>query len=289
MRSLVFDLCRCRRPSGLRSTLRWYELPVERCNSRRWTPSTALETPLSSPAGTPTTETESSRRLTPKPKSRPMATSWRSTWQHPLASTPKHPAVFPETTRAAFEAAVAAFNEAIEDPRSAAYDAARAVFEEAVAILKPAEDAYSQAYTAAWNTASEETRAAVRDLRHEIDEVREAARTSAWAGLEDARNAVFNQAEQAARAAREAVQAAADEELAKDARGAAVEAGRASRAEGLTAAVVAEAGVNRFESGHTAPFAHFVVSAVVVESLIRSDAWAALQRSLTEACQEQNS
>ena len=29
----------------------------------------------------------------------------------------------------------------------------------------------------------------------------------------------------------------------------------------------------------------FVVSAVVVESLIRSDAWATLQQSLTEACQ----
>ena len=73
-----------------------------------------------------------------------------------------------------------------------------------------------------------------------------------------------------------------------------MEAARASRAEGLAAAVVAEAVVNQFDSGrikvHLADlvpgtFVYFVVSAVVVESLIRSDAWAALQQSLTEACQ----
>ena len=90
------------------------------------------------------------------------------------------------------------------------------------------------------------------------------------------------------------IDVAADEALAKDARDAAVEAARASRAEGLAAAVVADAVVNQFHSGRIevhpmglapATFVYFVVSAVVVESLIRSDAWAALQQSLTEACQ----
>ena len=58
-----------------------------------------------------------------------------------------------------------------------------------------------------------------------------------------------NQEEEAVRAAREAVAVAADEALAKDAREVAVEAARASRAEGLAAAVVAEAVVNQFDSG----------------------------------------
>ena len=201
---------------------------------------------------------------------------------------------YPATIRLAFEAAVAAFNDATEEPRSAAHDAARAVFEEAVTALKPAGDAYSQAYAAAWDAASEETKAAVRDLRRETDEARKAASASAWAGLDDARIAVSSQAEEAVRAAREAVAVAADEALATDAREAAVEAARASRVEGLAAAVVAEAVVNQFDAGrinvHTmygasSTFVYFVVSAVVVESLIRSDAWAALQQSLTEACQ----
>ena len=200
---------------------------------------------------------------------------------------------YPTTIRLAFEAATTAFNNATEEPHSAAYDAARAVFEEAVTALKPAEDAYSQAYAAAWDAASEETKANVRDLRRETDEARKAASASAWAGLEDARNAVSSQAEEAVRAAREAIDVAAREALVKDSREAAVEAARASRAEGLAAAVVAEV-VNQFDSGRIevhpmglapATFVYFVVSAVVVESLIRSDARAALQQSLTKACQ----
>ena len=103
-----------------------------------------------------------------------------------------------------------------------------------------------------------------------------------------------SQAEQEVRATREAIEVAADEALAKDVREAAAEVARTSRAEGLATAVVAEAVVNQFDSGQiqvhfadsvSGAFVHFVVGAVVVESLIRSDAWAALQRSLTEACQ----
>ena len=43
----------------------------------------------------------------------------------------------------------------------------------------------------------------------------------------------------------------------------------------------------QFDSDRPDPgtFGHFVATAVVVESLIRSDAWAALQQSLTETCQ----
>ena len=196
--------------------------------------------------------------------------------------------------RIAFDEANAAFNEAADEPRSAAYDAAREVFEEAVAALKPAEDAYTQAYAAAWDAASDETTAAIRDLRHDTDDAREAARASAWAGLEDAQNAVSSQTEQELRAARDAAAAAADEALATIAREAATEAARASRTEGLVAAVVAEAVVNQFDSDRIkvqtmgldpGTFVHFVVTAVVVESLIRSNAWAALQQSLTQACQ----
>ena len=43
---------------------------------------------------------------------------------------------YPATIRLAFEAAVTAFNDATEEPHSAAYDAARAVFEEAVTAIK---------------------------------------------------------------------------------------------------------------------------------------------------------
>ena len=103
-------------------------------------------------------------------------------------------------------------------------------------------------------------------------------------------------AEQAIKASREAIDAAADEALAKDAREAVAGTARASRAEGLAAAVVAEAVVNQFDSGPIhievnskdlgpGSIEYFVTSAVVVESLIRSDAWAALQQSLTQACQ----
>ena len=58
--------------------------------------------------------------------------------------------------------------------------------------------------------------------------------------------------------------------------------------------MVAAAVVKQFDSGRIkvhladldpATFVHFVVSAVIVESLIRSDAWATLQQSLIEACQ----
>lgn len=216
---------------------------------------------------------------------------------------------YPATIRLAFDTAKAAFNEAADEPRSAAYDAvrevfeeavaaaydaAREVFEEAVAALKPAEDAYTQAYTAAWDAASDETIAAIRDLKHDTDDAREAARASAWAGIEDAQNAVSSQAEQEVRDARDAAAAAADEALVTDAREAAAETARASRAEGLAAAVVAEAVVNQFDSGRIqvqpmgldpGTFVYFVVTAVVVESLVHSNAWAALQQSLTETCQ----
>ena len=201
---------------------------------------------------------------------------------------------YPEIIRVAFEAAVTAFNDATDEPHSAAYDAARVVFEEAVVALKPVADAYSQAHAAAWDAASEETAAAVGELRHEADQARKAARTSAWADLEDARNSVASQAAEAVRAVREAVETDADEALTKGAPEAAAEAARASGAQGLAAAVVAEAVVNQFDSGriqvHQADlvpgaFTRFVASAVVVESLIRSDAWTALQQSLTEACQ----
>ena len=199
-----------------------------------------------------------------------------------------------ETITLAYQAAEAAADDAAGEARSAAYDAAQVVFTEAVAALKSAEDAYMQAYEAAWDAAAEQTRAAVRDLRRTTKEARDGAWASARAGLDDARHAVTSQADQRVRAARDATEAAADEALATDARETAAEAARASRAEGLVAAVVAEAVVNQFDSGrirvHTmdltpTTFAYFVVRAVAVESLIGSDAWAALQQSLAEACQ----
>ena len=201
---------------------------------------------------------------------------------------------YPETIGLAFEAAAAASNDAADEPRSAAYDAAQAVFIEAVDALKSAEDAYLQAYDAAWDAASDETTAAVRDLRRTTQEARNVAWSSARGSLDDARDAVSSQAEQQVWAARDAMEAAADDALAIDAREAAARTARASRAEGLAAAVVAEAVVNQFDSGrikvHTmdltpAIFVYFVVGAVAVESLIRSDAWAALQQSLADACQ----
>ena len=200
----------------------------------------------------------------------------------------------PETITVAYQTAEAASDDAVGEARSAAYDAAQAVFTDAVADLEAAEDDYTRAHDAAWDAASEATKAAIRDLRRSTKEARDTARASAHAGLDDTFNAVSSQADQRVRAARDATEAAADEALAKDTRAAAVESARASPAEGLAAAVVAEAVVNQFDSGRIrvhdraltpGTFASFVVRAVAVESLIRSDAWAALQQSLAEACQ----
>ena len=201
---------------------------------------------------------------------------------------------YAETITAAYQTAEAASDDADGDGRSAAYDAAQAVFGDAVAVLTAARDDYIAVHDAAWDTASRDTKAAVRDLERTTKEARDAAWASARNGVEAARNAVSSQADQRVRDARAATEAAADEAFAKDAYAAAVESARVSRGEGLAAAVVAEAVVNQFDSGRIrvhdmdltpATFAYFVARAVAVESLIGTDAWAALQQSLAEACQ----
>ena len=202
---------------------------------------------------------------------------------------------YEETVTVAYQAAEAASdNNATGDARSAAHDAAQAVFAEAVDALEAAQDTYTQAHEAAHGGASEATRAALRDLRGTIKDARDTARESARVGLEAASDAVSSQASHRVQAARDAIEAAADEALAKDARAAAAESARVSRGENLAAAVVAEAVVNQFDSGRITvddmdltplTFVNFVVGAVAVESLIRSDAWAAMQQSLAEACQ----
>ncbi len=103
--------------------------------------------------------------------------------------------------------------------------------------------------------------------------------------VDDAAEEVHNDAVLEVEAVIAEAAAAADEILAEEALAAAAEAVRVSRGEGLGAAVAAEALLNRFEMGDLRASRSFLVDSVAVETLPPSDAWAALQQSLTEACQ----
>ncbi len=187
------------------------------------------------------------------------------------------------TIRLAFESAMAASETA------AANAAARRVFDEAVAASDAAYLAYNEAENAAYPEALAE------GLLDEAYEAREDAWKEAGYAVSDAVQMVWSEARRAAEAAQDAARAAADDALATDARQVVAETVRAARAEGLEAAVVAEAALNQFEQGlievhryrglGPRTFLDFLEQAIAVESLVRSDPWHAMQRSLADACQ----
>ena len=108
---------------------------------------------------------------------------------------------------------------------------------------------------------------------------------------------VINEAQQAADAAKDAAVAANEITLYNAAHQRVAETARAARAEGLVSVVVAEALLNEFEMGLVevgrvdwlcggeSTFGQFMVRAVAVEPLVRSDAWYVMQQSLADAYQ----
>ena len=191
---------------------------------------------------------------------------------------------------------------------NAAEDAARPVIENDLATVKAAGDAVVELDRAAFGAASDETRNAVITLSDE---------STPWEDLyESQRNAIYDAirainvaVRQDIEAARDIAVAAADEAFYADTYQAVAETTRVARAENLASAVIAEAALKPFEFGHAAissssseptgptsatstsadmtpdTFLRFVTTAVAVETLIRSDAWGAIEQSLSQACQ----
>ena len=173
------------------------------------------------------------------------------------------------------------------DPYAAALAAAREIIDPYVTALDAAVQAFNNARAAAEGAASEEVRAAVSDLREESLAVRDDTywelRGAVGSAIREVHAAAEAEFEAERDAARDAAAAAHDRNAPK----AAAEALRVSRAEGLAAVVAAEAVLHRYELGDTTrdTVVQFLLQAVAVEPLLRSDAWAALERSLSNACQ----
>ena len=131
---------------------------------------------------------------------------------------------------------------------------------------------------------------AIRAIRDNTSAVRDDAYNSQRHALNDASRAISSAAVETVRAAQDAAEASADETFYTDTHQAVAGAVRVARAENLAAAVVAEAALNQFELGHAkvsgsdsitpGVFLYFTRTAVAVETLVRSEAWHALQQSL---------
>ena len=212
---------------------------------------------------------------------------------------------YPETIRLAFEAAMAASEAAAaaaagegadqvrRESRSAALDAARRVFDDAVAAIEPARWAYWRAENAA---VAEAVSAGRYDLQDQAGEARRAVWEEAGYAVSDAYSTISGEATRAAEAARDAAVEANEASVYNAAHRTVAETARVARAEGLASAVVAETLLNEFEMGlievdrvnslfgGESSFGQFLVRAVAVESLVHSDAWHAMQRSLADAC-----
>lgn len=216
---------------------------------------------------------------------------------------------YPATVKLAFESAMAASEAAaaaavgqggdkvLRESHSAAVDAALRVFDDAVTAIKDAASAYGQIWLEAVAAESEATGEAYPDLPPEASEAKGAAYEAARRAVADTARMVITEAQRAAEAAKDAAVAANEITLYNATHQSVAETVRAARAEGLVSAVVAEALLNEFEMGLVevdrvdwlfageSSFGRFMVRAVAVESLVRSDAWHAMQRSLVDACQ----
>ena len=205
------------------------------------------------------------------------------------------------TFRAVFDAETSNGNfeswqleEAERRATDAARDAARPIIEDDLATLEAVSVAAQEVFNAALDTASDETNDAIRALRDQSRAAFDDAHDSHRYALGNTLDAINNAALEDARAATDTAEASADDTLYTQVHQAVAEAAAIARSHDLATAAVAEAALNQFELGHVSAdggdifpstFLDFIHPAIVIETLIRSDAWAALQRSLSQACE----
>ena len=205
------------------------------------------------------------------------------------------------TFRAVFDAETANGNleswqleEAERRATDAARDAARPIIEDDLAAMEAASVAAHEVFGAALDAASDETNDAIRALNDQSRAAFDDANDSHRYALGSTLSAINNAASDDAWAAMDATEAAANDTLYTQVHQAVAESAAVARSHDLAAAAVADAALNQFKLGHISAdngyifpstFVDFIHPAIVVETIIRSDAWAALQRSLSQACE----
>ena len=199
------------------------------------------------------------------------------------------------------EAADLDVDERIAVQRTAAAAAEEIAWEhltEAKERLQAASRAARAARKAAHDEASDETRDLIWAATVDADDAAYTAHQQARWGVGNAAEAVAEPLFAAQEAEAEAARNAAREALARDLSAAVVETAAAARGESLASAVIADLMLYQLETGMFDPgdmyvrpsftpngLGPFLTSAVPAETLIRSQAWRALQQSLADDCQ----